>query len=182
METERTLKAGFAGIGELAMYHGGWTLADFEALSPSLELAESAGVPVVIHVNEPVGHHYPGKIPVDFRGLVRIIKANPDVTFILAHFGGGIFIYGLMPEIGRIFARTYVDTAASPFLYDAKVFQIACQIMGPNKVLFGSDYPLLPLSRYIKQLDASGINGSLRNAILGENVLEIIARNKKHAF
>jgi uncharacterized protein len=181
-ETERALKAGFAGIGELAMYHGGWGLADFEALSPSLELAESAGVPVVIHVNEPVGHHYPGKIPVDFRGLVRIIKANPEVTFILAHFGGGIFVYGLMPEISRIFARTYVDTAASPFLYDAKVFEIACRIMGPEKVLFGSDYPLLPLSRYLKQLDTAGINGSLRDSILGGNALKVLAAKKKHAF
>ncbi len=181
-ETERTLKAGFAGIGELAMYHGGWSLADFEALSPSLELVESAGVPVVIHVNEPVGHHYPGKIPVDFRGLIRIIKANPDVTFILAHFGGGIFVYGLMPEISSIFARTYLDTAASPFLYDAKIFEIACRIMGPDKVLFGSDFPLLPLSRYLKQLDAAGINGSLRDAILGDNALKLIAQKQKHAF
>jgi uncharacterized protein len=179
METERALNGGFAGIGELAMYHGGWSLADFEALSPSLELAESAGVPVVIHVNEPVGHHYPGKIPVDFRGLVRIIRANPGVTFILAHFGGGIFVYGLMPEISRIFERTYLDTAASPFLYDAKVFEIACQIMGPDKVLFGSDFPLLPFFRYLKQLDSAGINGSLRDAILGQNVLGIMAGNKK---
>jgi uncharacterized protein len=182
IETERALRAGFAGIGELAMYHGGWSLADFEALSPSLELAESAGVPVVIHVNEPVGHHYPGKIPVDFRGLVRIIRANPEVTFILAHFGGGIFVYGLMPEISRIFARTYLDTAASPYLYDAKVFEIACRIMGPDKVLFGSDYPLLPLSRYLKQLDSAGINGSLRDAILGDNAQKVLTANKKHAF
>jgi uncharacterized protein len=182
LETERTLKAGFSGIGELAMYHAGWTLADFEALSPSLELADMAGVPVVIHVNEPVGHHYAGKIPVDFRGLVRIIEANPEVTFILAHFGGGIFIYGLMPEISRVFARTYVDTAASPFLYDAKVFEITCRIMGPDKVVFGSDYPLLPLSRYLKQLDAGKVNGSLREAILGKNLLSILARKRKHAL
>ncbi|HMK36903.1 MAG TPA: amidohydrolase family protein [Desulfomonilaceae bacterium] len=173
-ETERTLKAGFKGIGELAMYHHGWSLADFEALGPSLELAQSAGVPVVIHVNEPVGHQYAGKIPVDFGGLVSIIRANPEVTFILAHFGGGIFVYGLMPEILSVFKRTYLDTAASPYLYDARVFEVACSIMGPHKILFGSDYPLLPLSRYLRQLDEANINGSQRDAILGGNMLNII--------
>jgi predicted TIM-barrel fold metal-dependent hydrolase len=175
-EAARTLNGGFAGLGELAMYHGGWSLADFEALSPSLELAEQKKVPVIIHVNEPVGHDYPGKIPVDFRGLLRIIKANPDVDFILAHFGGGIFVYALMPEVGPIMARTYLDTAASPFLYDCRVFDVASRIMGPDKILFGSDYPLLPLPRYTAELDKAGIDGNLRDGILGENFTKLLAK------
>ncbi|MBI4962647.1 MAG: amidohydrolase [Desulfomonile tiedjei] len=175
-EAVRTLAAGFAGLGELAMYHGGWSLADFEALSPSLDLAEQHKVPVIIHVNEPVGHDYPGKIPVDFRGLLRIIKANPDVDFILAHFGGGVFVYALMPEVGSILSRTYLDTAASPFLYDCKVFDVVSRIMGPDKILFGSDYPLLPLKRYAKELDKAGIDGDLRKAILGENFMKLLRK------
>ena len=39
-EAERTLEGGFAGIGELAMYHGGWSLSDFEDLDPSLKLGK----------------------------------------------------------------------------------------------------------------------------------------------
>ena len=150
-EAARTLNGGFGGIGELAMYHGGWSLSDFEALDPSLKLAKRANVPVMIHVNEPVGHPYPGKIPVDFRGLLHIIEANPEVDFILSHFGGGVFIYGLMPEISGILSRTFLDTAASPFLYDYRIFEIAVRIMGPEKIIFGSDYPLLPLARYLKE-------------------------------
>jgi predicted TIM-barrel fold metal-dependent hydrolase len=181
-ETERALKAGFAGLGELAMYHGGWSREGFESLGPSLELAAATGVPVVIHVNEPVGHQYPGKIPVDFQGLVNTIQTHPNVTFILAHFGGGIFVYGLMPEIRAIFARTYLDTAAAPFLYDAKVFDIALRIMGPDKVLFGSDYPLLALSRYLKQLDEAGVDGHTRDAILGKNLLNLLNARKTSAL
>lgn len=175
-EAARTLEGGFAGFGELAMYHHGWRLADFEALSPSLQLAQMRGVPVIIHVNEPVGHHYPGKIPVDFRGLLRIIKAHPDVDFILAHFGGGVFVYALMPEVRKILSRTYLDTAAAPYLYDAKIFRVVCDIMGPEKILFGSDYPLLPLSRYASELEKAGIDGHTREAILGENVLRLLNR------
>lgn len=172
-ESARTLNGGFAGLGELAMYHGGWNLDDFEALSPSLQLAQMKNVPVLIHINEPVGHTYPGKIAVDFNGLLRIIHLHPEVNFILAHFGGGIFIYALMPEVREIFARTYLDTAACPFLYDPRIFEVACRIMGPDKILFGSDYPLLPLSRYLKEMDKAGLDGDLREGILGINALHL---------
>ncbi|MDQ7784256.1 MAG: amidohydrolase family protein [Desulfomonilaceae bacterium] len=177
-EAARTLEGGFAGFGELAMYHHGWRLADFEALSPSLQLAQMKRVPVIIHVNEPVGHHYPGKIPVDFRGLLRIIKAHAEVDFILAHFGGGIFVYALMPEVAKILSRTYLDTAASPYLYDPKVFRVAADIMGVDKILFGSDYPLLPLSRYVKQLEEAGIDGDMRERILGRNLADLLKLGK----
>lgn len=176
LEATRTLKGGFSGLGELAMYHHGWREADFEALSPSLQLAQMKHVPVIIHVNEPVGHQYPGKIPVDFQGLLRIIRTHSEVDFILAHFGGGVFFYALMPEIAETLARTYLDTAASPYLYDSRIFQIACDIMGPEKILFGSDYPLLPLKRYLKELDKAGIEGSTREGILGKNVMRVLNR------
>jgi predicted TIM-barrel fold metal-dependent hydrolase len=163
------------------MYHGGWSLADFEALSPSLELAEAADAPVLIHVNEPVGHSYPGKIAVDFRGLLRIIKAYPRVTFILAHFGGGVFIYGLMPEIASDLTRTYLDTAASPFLYHPQIFDIATRILGPDKILFGSDYPLLTTTRYVKQIADSGIPDELKAGIMGENAARLFQSPQKRA-
>lgn len=173
-EARRTLSGGFAGIGELAMYHGGWSLHDFEALSPSLLEASRTGAPVLIHVNEPVGHVYPGKSPVDFRGLLHIIETHPDVDFILAHWGGGVFIYALMPEVRHVLARTYVDTAASPYLYESEIFDVACRVLGPDKILFGSDFPLLALKRYLKELDRAGIDGPVREGILGGNVKRLL--------
>jgi len=178
-EAVRTLGGGFRGLGELAMYHGGWSLADFESLSPSLQVAQSKRVPVMIHVNEPVGHHYPGKIPVDFRGLLRIISAHSQLDFILAHFGGGLFFYALMPEVGRILSKTYLDTAACPYLYDPRVFHVAMTVMGPDKILFGSDYPLLSLPRYVKDLDKAGIDADDRQGILGRNVMKLLDRGHR---
>ena len=112
----------------------------------------------------------------DFRGLLRIIKAHPDVDFILAHFGGGVFVYALMPEVQKILSRTFLDTAASPYLYDAKIFRVVCEIMGPEKLLFGSDYPLLPLSRYLGELEKAGLDGSIKDGILGQNILRVLNR------
>ena len=174
-EAERTLEGGFSGLGELSVYHRGWSRIDLDALYPIIRLAAMKTVPVLIHVNEPVGHNYPGKIPVDFSGLLQVISDNPDVDFILAHFGGGVFIYSLMPEIRSALARTYIDTAASPFLYDAKIYDVACSIMGSDKILFGSDFPLLPLVRYLKDFDKAGIHGNVREGILGGNVNRLLA-------
>ena len=176
-EAQRTLDAGFAGIGELAVYHGGWTAQDLDALDPVLTLAAQHNAPVMIHVNEPVGHDYPGKIPVDFGALVRTIEAHPDVDFILAHLGGGVFVYSLMPEVASVLARTYLDTAASPFLYDPRIYSIVGTIMGSEKILFGSDFPLLPLSRYLKELDRAGIDDTARRGILGENAARLLLRD-----
>lgn len=175
-EASRTLGKGFAGIGELAMYHGGWSLADFEALQPSLELAAVKQAPVLIHVNEPVGHHYPGKQPVDFRGLLHIIESNPKVDFILAHWAGGLFFYALMPEVRSILERTYVDTAASPYLYSSEIFQVARIILGPDRILFGSDYPLLPFKRYLKELQKAGVEEQTKEKILGGSMQKLLFR------
>ena len=177
LEAERTLADGFAGIGELAMYHGGWTAENLEAISTCLNAAEKAGAPVMVHVNEPVGHSYPGKIPVDFQGLLRLITACPDLNFILAHFGGGIFFYGLMPEVSKILTHTYFDTAASPFLFDSRVFEVACRILGPEKILFGSDFPLLSLPRYLKELDKTELDETIRDRILGKNILKLLGKS-----
>ncbi len=177
-ESSRTLSGGFAGLGELAMYRNGWGAADFQALRPCLDLAQHHGVPVMIHVNEPVGHDYPGKVFVDIKALFETISDFQDIDFILAHFGGGFFIYSLMPEIGPKMKRVYVDTAAAPFLYDNRIFSLAVQSLGEDKVLLGTDFPLLGISRYERMLDQANIQGELRAKILGGNVQTIL--NRRH--
>ena len=177
-ECSRTLSGGFAGVGELAMYRNGWATADFEALRPCLDLAEHFRVPVMIHVNEPVGHDYPGKIFVDLKALLKTVSDFQEIDFILAHFGGGFFIYSLMPEIGPKMKRVYIDTAAAPFLYDSRIFSVAVQSLGEDKVLLGTDFPLLGFSRYELMLDQANIQGYLRAKILGGNVQTILNRKR----
>ncbi|MGC9029177.1 MAG: amidohydrolase family protein [Desulfomonilaceae bacterium] len=173
-EAERTLGNGFAGLGELAFYDLGWTAPLAAGMQPVLDAAAALGKPVLLHVNEPVGHQYPGKIAIDFASLLEMIEANPSVTFILAHFGGGVFVYHLMPEVRAALQRTYLDTAASPYLYDPRIFQVASDIMGEDKILFGSDYPLLSLPRYLQQLEKADVSSTTRAAILGGNAQKLL--------
>jgi hypothetical protein len=111
--------------------------------------------------------------------LFKTIKNHPNLDIILAHFGGGFFIYSLMPEIGPTMKRVYVDSAAAPFLYDSRILTASIKALGEGNVLLGTDFPLLGISRYQKMLDEAGIHGCLRDKILGANILGILERRLK---
>jgi uncharacterized protein len=90
-ETERCLKAGLSGVGELAFYEAGIDAEARDALEPILALCREHGVPALIHTNEPVGHLYPGKSPNTLTQIYRLIRRFPENDLVLAHWGGGIF-------------------------------------------------------------------------------------------
>jgi predicted TIM-barrel fold metal-dependent hydrolase len=171
-EAARCLEMGLRGIGEIALYHARSSLFNnfFMALA---ELLASHGVPLVLHVTESVGHSYPGKDRTDLEELYRWILAHQELDLVLAHWGGGILFYELMPEVRRAFQRVLYDTAASPFLYSPEIYKVAFEILGPGKVMFGSDFPLINQGRYIKELEAVGLPQKALRGILGENAARL---------
>ena len=62
-ELARCLSRGAKGIGELAFYHGGITPQEVRRLVALVRSLPAAGIPVLLHMSEPVGHDYPGKSP-----------------------------------------------------------------------------------------------------------------------
>ena len=131
-----------------------------------MEAAADFGVPLMIHVNEPVGHHYSGKGRVSPEVVYPLILEFPQVDWILPHWGGGLFFYELMPEVSGACRRVYYDSAASPFLYRPDVYRVASQVVGPERVLYGTDFPLLGYERTLRDLDAAGLEGELKAGIL----------------
>ncbi len=176
-EGERCLGAGMKGLGEIASYLDSSSGAWLESMKPVAQLAERRQVPLLLHTNEPVGHVYPGKARLPFWDLYELIKSFPKGVFILAHWGGGMWWYELLKrEVREVLRNTWFDTAASPFLYRPEIYQYAIRIMGVEKILYGSDYPLLALNRYLKELDQGGLNPEEREAILGGNSRKLLSR------
>ena len=60
-ELERCLDLGLRGIGELKPGGQEFDLADEEGLKPLLAIAAENGLPLLVHLSEPVGRLYPGK-------------------------------------------------------------------------------------------------------------------------
>ena len=175
-EAERCLAGGLAGIGELAFYQSGIDDATLEQLAPIMGMCAEHSRPVLIHTNEPVGHDYHGKTPITLSQIYRLIKCFADNKIVLAHWGGGLFFYALMKkEVKQILQNVYFDTAASPYLYDPAVYQMAINLVGIDKILFGSDYPLLAPDKYFSDMQQCGLSRKQISQICGLNAQRLFS-------
>jgi hypothetical protein len=176
-EVERCLDAGLCGVGELALYEkGGISDEAIKRLEPIMEICRRNNLPVLIHTNEPVGHKYPGKTDNTLAQIYAMVKAYPENIIILAHWGGGLFFYTLLKkEVKDVLANVYFDTAASPFLYDTRIYSEAARLAGEDKILFGTDYPLIAPDRYYREIDSSKVSREIREKILGLNAARILS-------
>lgn len=174
-EAERCLAGGLSGVGELAFYESGIDASARGALTPIMEICRQRNLPIMLHTNEPVGHQYPGKTPNTLEQIYTFIKNFPENRIVLAHWGGGLFFFALLKkEVKECLARVYFDTAATPYLYDQDVYAIATKILGPEKVLFGSDYPLLKPQRYFDELSRAGLSDGEIENIKGGNAARLM--------
>jgi predicted TIM-barrel fold metal-dependent hydrolase len=169
-EAERCLGLGLSGVGELALYLSDGHFGDTGFFPDIMEVCLKHEVPLLLHVNEPVGHQYPGKTRMSLSDLYNFLKEYPSNRIVLAHWGGGLFFYGLMKkEVREVLAYVWFDTAASPFLYRPDIYRMAGEIVGYNKILFGSDYPLLKPERYFEEMRSAGLSARQTEEITGKN-------------
>jgi predicted TIM-barrel fold metal-dependent hydrolase len=174
-ETQRCLQeGGLSGIGELAFYQSGIENASLARLKPVMEICRDRNLPVLIHTNEPVGHQYPGKTPNTLSQIYQLIDTFPENNIVLAHWGGGLFFFSLLKkEVKQRLKRVFFDTAASPYLYDPSVYRLAIELVGVDKILFGSDFPLLPPARYFDEMKAAGLSQEEMGQICGLNAAKL---------
>lgn len=179
-EVERCLDAGLSGVGELAFYQSGIEPESLKLLDPVMALCRERNAPVMIHTNEPVGHQYPGKTPNTLAQIYALAKTFPENNIILAHWGGGIFFYTLLKkEVKDTLRNIYFDTAASPFLYTPEIYRAAINMAGLDKILMGTDYPLLPPARYFKELETAGMSLQEKDQICSLNAAQVFGLTKK---
>jgi predicted TIM-barrel fold metal-dependent hydrolase len=169
-EVERCLHAGLSGVGELAFYCSDMDCQCLGGMDAIMALARQFDCPVMVHTNEPVGHQYPGKTTNTLAQIYALVKKYPQTRLILAHWGGGIFWYNLMKrEVSKTLANVWFDTAASPFLYRADIYRLAMDLAGEDKILFGTDYPLLAPKRYFDEMTQAGLQKEQKEKICGLN-------------
>lgn len=173
-EIERCARGGIRGIGEMMPHLQRFDLGDRALMSPIVEAAQEHNMIVLTHSSEPVGHIYPGKGDVLPETLYRFITTFPSLRIVCAHWGGGLPFYALMPEVAEALQNVFFDTAASPFLYRYEIFPYVAELVGEDKILFGSDYPLITQSRIIQSLRELEMPQETRDKILGENARRLL--------
>lgn len=174
IEIERCARGGARGIGELRPDMQGFALGDVNLLKPLVEVAREQGLILLTHSSEPVGHQYPGKGTVTPELLYSFIASFPELPLVCAHWGGGLPFYALMPEVSAALGSVYFDTAATSLLYDFSIFNHVVDILGADKILFGTDYPLLSQSKQMQRIQSLNLPDETKRMILGGNAERLL--------
>jgi predicted TIM-barrel fold metal-dependent hydrolase len=173
-EIGRCAMAGAKGIGELRSDVQGFNLTDKKTMEPIVDAILKHSLIFLTHSSEPVGHEYFGKGSITPDILYSFITAFPNLKIVCAHWGGGLPFYALMPEVAKALANVFFDTSATVFLYKPEIFEQMSHIIGSDKILFGSDYPLISQNRVIAQVQSARLPGENKAKILGANAQKLL--------
>jgi predicted TIM-barrel fold metal-dependent hydrolase len=176
-EALRCAKAGARGLGELRPDSQGWD-PDGDAGEGLAEIAKRLGLILLFHVTEPVGRSYAGKEGGDLTAFYEFALRHPDVRIVAAHLAGGLPFYAPMPEVREVFAHVYVDTAAQRLLYDHTAYEHLIRLIGAERILLGSDYPLVAQDKQIEELRAGVFASEHLRLMLGANAEQLLASAK----
>jgi len=173
-ELDRCLSGGLCGLGELGPDGQRFDITDRFVLEASVEVLRHHDRPLLTHSSEPIGHEYQGKGKTYPSVLLKLAENFPDLKIVLAHWGGGLPFYELMPEVRAALRNVYYDTAASSYIYDPSIFRIASQLIGHERILWGTDYPLLSQAKFLSRVRSCGLSDAEEQAILGHNAVRLL--------
>jgi predicted TIM-barrel fold metal-dependent hydrolase len=173
--SEEFLKNGGFGLGELCVYDEGLTEPTLESLAALAELCRSHGAPMLVHVNEPIGHQYPGKAPMEIGQIMDLVIRSQGTKLILAHFGGGLPLLAcLKKSVKNYLENTRFDTAAMPFIFEPQALRLGVDILGADKFFLGTDFPLLKVPRYLRFFEDAGLSPAEIQQVSGQAAAEFL--------
>lgn len=185
-QLEAAAELGLRGVGELHQGVQGFNAdsADWHEMTKWCALHNW---PINLHVTGTKGRQHPDAVATPHDAVFALATSAPNATIILAHWGGDL----LLPEEGEVTpeipGNVYFDCSASPLLHPASVFQQALRLAGPDKILFGSDYPLrifpreqsrANFSQYLRYIKVqTQLDPETLEALLGENFKRLLDQN-----
>ena len=181
-EIRRAHGEGLRGLGELSPHSQGYGVDD-PVFGAALALAAELRLPVNLHTTDPQARSYPGKVETPSEDFLRLAARFPATAFILAHWGGGVLLLESNPRVRQTLANVCYDTAASPLIYDDRIWRAALDIVPAGKVLFGTDYPLVLYPRserapgwggILAEMAGAGLTPLERTALLGSNAARLL--------
>jgi predicted TIM-barrel fold metal-dependent hydrolase len=164
-ETERQVAQAasaqqIAGLGEFYVRCGSAQLPE-AYLKPALEAARRHALPVMLHTGD-FSYTAPSL-------MERMVRQNPGVTFILGHMGSLSFVRDAL-EVARNHHNVYLETSGMP---SATMLRRAVAECGPQRLLFGSDYPFWDPEVERARIESAGLDPEVQRMVLGENAVQL---------
>ncbi len=110
----------------------------------------------------------------DPKRMEKLAGKYPNVRFIQAHSAGNWDGHRVEDyfRVARECPNAYVDLVASPVFYDA--LEKTVELVGEDKILFGSDAPFLNLGFELGKILLANISHTAKEKILAKNFQKII--------
>jgi predicted TIM-barrel fold metal-dependent hydrolase len=146
-------------------------------LWPAYAKAQELGLAIITHsgslalLRDPEHHDHP-------RHFVDVLRDFPGVNLVFAHMCRGF--WDEVAEVMRTFPNAYLDTSAAvsaiagPFAVpDAEVIAMIRRV-GPDRVLFGSDWPWFHPIKDAEHLDSLPLSAEEKRLIFCENAQRVL--------
>ena len=173
-EIERCFEMGIKGVGELHPDYQGIINCQLSELRKFFNYCENKNLPVVVHASEPIGKYYPGKGTFTSKYILELIEFFPNNKFIFSHLGGGVPFFALMKEFSNPFINSYFDTAAFSYIYDKKIIEIIKDIIGVDKIIFSSDFPVISQNRIIQDILSTNLSDTEKEDVFHKNISKLL--------
>jgi hypothetical protein len=170
-EVARCVEGGAKGLGELRPESQSWDL-NGEPGKRLAALAKERGLVLLFHVTEVGGHEYPGKEGLQLGAFYRFALEHPDLAIVGAHFAGGLPF--AMPEAPQVSLTACADTAARRFLYPEAVYRDVIARWGAERLLLGSDFPLVSQKAQVEEVRANVGGEREQVLVLGGNAARLL--------
>jgi predicted TIM-barrel fold metal-dependent hydrolase len=166
-ELERVARAGVRAVKVTPKADPG----DFDRLSDLVERASALDVVVLFD-----GWR------LDLDALAKLALAHPKAKLVVAHLGGVHFSDVLLFDIVRRYPfykrNVWFDLSTVAHLYArspyAEQLVWVCRKIGTDRILFGSDFPLLPLDQAVDDVRSLGFTPEELKAILHDNAQALL--------
>jgi predicted TIM-barrel fold metal-dependent hydrolase len=170
-ELERCAGLGAIGAGEIFPDGQDFDISDMGQTWRFAATCSDLGLFACVHTAEPVGREYPGKGAAGPREAFALARNHPELKIIMAHWGGGLFMYEAIPEVRVALRNTRYDTAASPFVYGGDFWRVCGLPWVREKMMYGSDFPLLRYPRFKKNIGAS-LTPDVEELVFSRNAID----------
>jgi len=160
-EIEKHVAEGdFVGIGEICQHALEFDTCD-RRVYPMIERAVELGVPVLYHAS--TAEHTDG--------IDALAAKFPDATFLMAHVGG-MYNWPNGIDVARRHENVWVDTSGWVML-GLGAMKRALDELGPAKIVFGVDYPLIDPAALVEALNILDVSSEDRERIAWKNAAEL---------
>jgi predicted TIM-barrel fold metal-dependent hydrolase len=138
---------------------------------PIVELTIELGVPILHHAGH--GHYpFPGQPNISDGGhLAELGRRYPEARLICAHIGGGGDWEWTIKAL-RHATNVFLDTSGS--VTDEGIIEMAAEILGSDRLLFGCD---MSMTAGVGKIRAARLSDEDKRKILGGNLIGLLSKN-----